>query len=146
MQNNFTTACISEKITLTKYYRPYDSILSPVFTIIKIWSIFFRPAFISISIVDLKSYASGLHQCQRLQDISTLNFSTINFQPPFLQRSLNICDDFELSWRIFSSTRLVTFFHSAWNRKLAENEPKFWFCFLNNHFSKLGLKMMYYNL
>ena len=98
MQNNFTTACISEKITLTKYYWRYYSILSPVFTIIKIWSIFFRPAFISISIVDLKSYASGLHQCQRLQDISSLDFSTMNFQPPFLQRSLNISDESEPSW------------------------------------------------
>ena len=38
------------------------------------------------------------------------------------------------SWRIFSSARLVTFFHSARNRKLAENEPRFWFCFLNNYF------------
>ena len=33
-------------------------------------------------------------------------------------------------WRIFSLARLVTFFHSAWNRKLAKNEPKFWFRFL----------------
>ena len=31
---------------------------------------------------------------------------------------------------------------SARNRKLAENEPKFWFRFLNNYFSKIGLKMI----
>jgi hypothetical protein len=47
------------------------------------------------------------------------------------------------SWRIFSSARLVTFFHSAWNQKSAENEPKFWFrFFFNNYFSKIGLKMI----
>ena len=98
MQNNFTTACISEKIALTKYHRRYYSILSPVFTIIKILSIFFRPVFISISIVDLKLYASGLHQCLRLQDISTLGFSTMNFQHPFLRGSLNISDGSKPSW------------------------------------------------
>ena len=88
MQNNFTTAHIIEKIALTKYYQRYYSILPHVFIIIKIWSIFFRPAFISISIVDLNSYASGLHQCQRLQDISTLDFSTMNFQPLLLLTGL----------------------------------------------------------
>ena len=31
------------------------------------------------------------------------------------------------SWRIFSSVRLVTFFTSAWNWKLAKNELKFTF-------------------
>ena len=51
-------------------------------------------------------------------------------------------DESELSWRIFSSAWLVIFFHSARNRKSAENEPKFVFCFLNNYFSEIGLKMI----
>ena len=42
------------------------------------------------------------------------------------------------SWRIFSSARLVTFFTSARNWKLAKNELKF------NFFKKLVLKMTKY--
>ena len=34
------------------------------------------------------------------------------------------------------------FFHSTRNRKSAKNKPKFWFRFLNNYFSKIGLKMI----
>ena len=54
-------------------------------------------------------------------------------------------DEYEPSWRMYSSARLVIFFHSARNKQSAKIEPKFWlsffFFFLNNQFGKIGLKM-----
>ena len=40
------------------------------------------------------------------------------------------------------SSRLLGFFHLAQNQKLAKNKLKFCFRFLNDYFSKIGLKMI----
>ena len=58
-------------------------------------------------------------------------------------------DEFEPSWleqKVFQlgSARLVAFFTSARNQKLAENEPKFDSQFLINFYNKLVLKMINY--